>query len=53
VNSGASPKLIASDAGEMLAKNGTVISIPSIPDTLGDGFACAYGSTAPPPPSYS
>ncbi len=53
VNSGAGPGLTAKDAGEMLAKNGTVISIPSIPDTLGDGFACAYGSTAPQPPNNS
>jgi hypothetical protein len=50
VNGGASPKLSASDAGEMLAKNGTVISIPSGPDSDQNGFNCAYGSIAPPPP---
>ena len=53
VNSGAGPGLTTNDAGEMLAKNGTVISIPSVPDGLGDGFACAYGSTAPSPPPNS
>ncbi|MHB1853952.1 MAG: G1 family glutamic endopeptidase [Acidimicrobiales bacterium] len=50
---GSNPGLNTNEAGEMLAKNGTVISIPSIPDGLGDGFACAYGSTAPPPPNNS
>lgn len=53
VNGGVRPNLISNDAGEMLARNGTVISIPSIPDGLQDGFTCAYGSTAPPPPSAS
>lgn len=53
VNGGAAPDLNVSEAGEMLAKNGSVISIPSAPDTRGDGFTCAYGATAPPPPPNS
>ena len=57
---GASVALVPSEGGELTASSGllglhtTVKSIPSPPDTgapAGDGFACAYGSTAPPAPS--
>ena len=57
---GASVALVPSEGGEMTASSGllglstTVKSTPSAPDTgapAGDGFACAYGSTAPPAPS--
>ncbi|MDE3086751.1 MAG: hypothetical protein KGJ77_08285 [Acidobacteriota bacterium] len=57
---GASVALVPSEGGELTASSGllglhtTVKSTPSPPDTgapAGDGFACAYGSTAPPAPS--
>ena len=57
---GAPVPLVAGDGGEMTASSGflglssTVVSTPSPPDTgapAGDGFACAYGSKAPPAPS--
>jgi hypothetical protein len=57
---GASVALVPSEGGELAASSGllglqtTVKSVPSPPDTgppAGDGFACAYGSTAPPAPS--
>ncbi|MGA8296249.1 MAG: G1 family glutamic endopeptidase [Acidimicrobiales bacterium] len=49
---GGSPKLTASEGGEIVNSSDTkVLSIPSGPDTDTDGFAVAYGSTAPNPPS--
>lgn len=54
---GASVVLPAGSGGEMVQSSlfsSTVESVPSSPDTgppAGDGFACAYGSTAPPAPS--
>ena len=54
---GASPALAAGTGGELVAGNffrEQVVSIPSGPDTgtpPGDGFAVAYGSTAPPAPT--
>jgi hypothetical protein len=53
---GVSPGLVASNGGELIRKR-QVVSIPSGPDLEpggkpSDGFAMAYGSTAPnPPPS--
>lgn len=52
-----SPALAAGSGGEMVQGHGhsqQVVSIPSGPDTgqpIGDGFAVAYGSTAPAAPS--
>ena len=57
---GASVVLVPGDGGEMTASSGflglqsTAVSTPSPPDTgapAGDGFACAYGSKAPPAPT--
>ncbi len=54
---GVSPNLRAGTDGELVQgsfRRSQVVSIPSGPDTgtpPGDGFAVAYGSTAPPPPS--
>jgi hypothetical protein len=54
---GSSPDLVAnsanSDAGLMVQRAATVISTPSGPDADAkpDGFAIAYGSTAPPSPA--
>jgi hypothetical protein len=44
------PGLTSSEAGEMV-KGRKVISIPSAPNSAGDGFSVAFGKTAPPPPS--
>ncbi len=46
---GADTDLAAGNGGEM-EQNGEVVSVPSSP-TDGDAFSCAYGSTAPSPPS--
>ncbi len=59
INGSSSPALTYSDGGYMVAGHGrgqTVVSIPSGPDTetsggSSDGFAIAYGSTAPAAPS--
>lgn len=54
---GVSPALVAGTDGEMVQRAGRgqqVVSIPSAPDTgtpPGDGFAVAYGSTAPAAPT--
>lgn len=60
---GAPVVLQSGTGGEMVTQSGgilgiggstTVISVPSTPDTgtpAGDGFACAYGSKQPAPPS--
>jgi hypothetical protein len=54
---GAAVQLPANSGGEMVQGsrfNSQVVSIPSEPDTgspAGDGFAAAYGSTQPKPPS--
>jgi hypothetical protein len=48
--SAANPALTASESGAM-TKGPRQISTPSAPDPDGDGFAVAYGSVAPPPPS--
>jgi len=47
---GASPKLTASDGGDMI-QGGKVVSIPSNPDSDSDGFNVAYGASAPSPPA--
>jgi hypothetical protein len=47
---GASPGLVSAESGAMF-KGRRQISTPSAPDTDGDGFAVAYGSSAPPAPS--
>lgn len=49
VNGGA-PHLTPSDGGAM-NQRGIQVSTPSNPDTDTDGFAAAYGSTQPSPPS--
>ncbi|MGH9205022.1 MAG: G1 family glutamic endopeptidase, partial [Acidimicrobiales bacterium] len=46
---GASPGLVSSESGAMF-KGRRQISTPSAPDTDADGFAVAYGSSAPSPP---
>lgn len=58
INGSASPALTYSDGGEMVAVSGRgkfaqqqVVSIPSPPDSDADGFAIAYGMTAPAAPS--
>lgn len=51
VNNDANPDLTASESGEIVNSRGQVLSIPSAPDSDTDGFAMAYGSTAPSPPS--
>jgi Peptidase A4 family len=43
--------LVSSEGGEIVNSSGQVVSVPSNPNTEGDGFAIAYGSTAPSPPS--
>lgn len=49
---GVSPGLVSADGIEMVNASGTtVISSPSAPDADSDGFAVAYGATAPSPPS--
>ena len=52
---GSSPNLLAnsstSDAGLLVPHDGHVASVPSSPDGDKDGFANAYGSTAPSPPA--
>jgi hypothetical protein len=49
---GASPGLTANEGGEII-QGSQVVSIPSGPDhdAAPDGFAIAYGSTAPPAPA--
>jgi hypothetical protein len=47
---GASPGLVSSESGAIF-KARRQISTPSAPDTDADGFAVAYGSSAPPAPS--
>ena len=47
---GGNPGLVAADGGD-LVQNGRIVSIPSGPDHDTDGFAIAYGSTAPSPPA--
>jgi hypothetical protein len=47
---GGNAALTASESGAM-TKGPRQISTPSAPDPDGDGFAVAYGSVAPPPPS--
>jgi len=47
---GGNPRLADTDAGELIQKS-TVVSIPSTPDRDTDGFAIAYGSSQPSPPS--
>ena len=49
---GVAPNLQASDGGEMV-QGRAVVSIPSVPDTLRDGFNISYGSVAPSPPPSS
>lgn len=46
---GVNPGLTAADSGVMVQRNRQV-STPSNPDGDTDGFSCAYGSSAPPPP---
>jgi hypothetical protein len=46
---GASPGLISSESGAMF-KGRRQISTPSAPDMDADGFAVAYGSSAPAAP---
>lgn len=48
---GGNPALTASEGGEIVNSSGHVVSVPSIPDGDTDGFAIAYGSTAPSQPS--
>jgi hypothetical protein len=47
---GKSPNLAASDGGTMVQR-GVTVSTPSNPDGDSDGFAAAYGSSQPSPPS--
>ena len=47
---GGSPHLVAADGGA-LVQGGSQVATPSNPDSDGDGFAVAYGATAPSPPS--
>lgn len=47
---GANPGLTAADSGAMVQKR-VQVSTPSLPDSEGDGFNMAYGSTAPAAPS--
>jgi hypothetical protein len=47
---GGSPQLVQIDGGVMTQGRSTV-STPSGPDNDSDGFAVAYGSSAPPPPA--
>jgi hypothetical protein len=49
VNGTSNPNLQDSDGGELIQKR-KVDSVPSAPDSDTDGFAMAYGSTAPSPP---
>ncbi|MGH9016275.1 MAG: G1 family glutamic endopeptidase [Acidimicrobiales bacterium] len=49
---GADPELTTDDSGVMAKKRGrVVISTPSSPNATQDGFAVAFGSTAPSPPA--
>jgi hypothetical protein len=49
---GTNPDLVASDSGVMAKKGGRlVISSPSQPNAEGNGFAVAFGSDPPQPPS--
>jgi hypothetical protein len=52
---GASPRLTASDGGELVVQSryrgGGVVSMPSAPDVDADGFNMAYGAFAPPAPA--
>ncbi len=47
---GGNPNLTSSDSGVMIQKR-SLVSTPSPPDADTDGFAVAYGATAPPAPS--
>jgi hypothetical protein len=46
---GGNPNLVTGDGG-YLVQGGSIRSIPSVADHDTDGFAIAYGSTAPPAP---
>jgi hypothetical protein len=48
---GGSPGLVSGNSGQMVKRGGRTISIPSTPNPAQDGFAVAYGSVAPPPPT--
>jgi hypothetical protein len=49
---GTNPDLVTSESGVMAKRGGRlVISSPSTPNPEGNGFAVAYGSEPPPPPS--
>jgi hypothetical protein len=50
---GVAPGFVDADSGVMVKGRGgqTVISTPSSPNPAQDGFAVAYGSVAPPPPT--
>lgn len=52
INQQTSPALTYSDGGELLTRRSGVLSIPSAPDVESspDGFAIAYGATAPAAP---
>lgn len=49
---GANPDLTTADAGVMTrgGRHGRIISIPSVPDAAGNGFAVAFGDVPPNPP---
>jgi hypothetical protein len=47
---GVDPELVSSEAGVMV-QHGVQVSTPSVPDPARNGFAIAYGSSQPPPPS--
>ena len=47
---GGNPGLVKSDSGTMV-KHRKTISTPSLPNPTADGFAVAFGSVAPPPPT--
>jgi hypothetical protein len=49
---GSSPGLVAINGGELI-QNHQVVSIPSSPDPDSDGFAMAYGPSAPSAPTTS
>jgi hypothetical protein len=48
---GADPELTPTNGLEMDQPLGTVVSIPSDPDSYGNGFSLAYGSAQPLPPT--
>ena len=47
---GANPDLVTADSGRMI-KGGKTVSIPSAPNPANNGFAVAYGSVTPLPPT--